>query len=740
MENKIKTKKSLISIFLLITMAIYGLIYFFTEDVAKDISLGLDLQGGFEVLYEVSPIDKTQEVTPELLSATVSSLNKRIDALGVAEPSIQIEGEDRIRVQLAGVENQQEAREMLSTSAKMTFRDINDEVVLDGSALKEGGANVTFSETNTPWVSIQLKDAKLFKEATTKTQGSVLAIWMDYEEGDTYETEIQKADSKIISAPYVGEVLNTKDVVIQGTFSMEEATLLSDLLNSGSLPVDLEEIYSNSVSAQFGEKALEQTILAGAVALALIFLYMLVFYRFNGLIAVITLSLYTFLTLLVFDWMNAVLTLPGIAALILGVGMALDANIITSERIKDEIKDGLPVKQAIKNGSKEAFVAILDSNLTTLIAAGVLFAFGTSSVKGFAIMLILSILMSFLTAVYGSRFLMGLWAKSGFLDNKQSWLGVNQKAKGPFTFRFVENRKKFLIASLILIVISFGSVFVKGVNLGVDFTSGTRVDISTDYKLTEEKVKSYLDESNLEYAKLNSSKDEPYNVTVTFNSDVTQEQVKEFITGAEKEFEAHTTSSEVSPQVGKELIENAIKSLLIAALGIILYLAFRFEWLKGLATITGVLFNVLVTIGLFSILGLEIDVTFIAAILTVVGYSINDTIVTFDRIRDKMKGKEKEIETFEQLAKITNDGLNETLTRSINTGITVFIAVFALIFLGSPAIFTFSMALAIGLLAGMYTSIFLAAQLWAIWKFKQIQYRKANPKEEYDIHDDKDWI
>lgn len=740
MKNKTTNKKSLISLFLLITMAIYGLIYFYTEDIAKEIKLGLDLQGGFEVLYEVSPIDKSKEVTPELLSATVSSLNKRIDALGVAEPSIQIEGDNRIRVQLAGVENQAEAREMLSTAAEMTFRDINDNVVMDGSALKEGGAKVTFSEMNTPWVSIQLKDANLFKEATTKTQGSVLAIWMDYEEGDTYATEILKEDSKIISAPFVENILNTKDVVIQGTFSMEEANLLTELLNAGSLPVDLEEIYSNSVSAQFGEKALEQTILAGAVALALIFLYMLVFYRFNGLVAIISLSFYTFLTLLVFDWMNAVLTLPGVAALILGIGMALDANIITAERIKDEIKDGLPVQKAIKNGSKEAFIAILDSNLTTLIAAGVLFALGTSSVKGFAIMLILSILVSFITAVYGSRLLTGLWSKSGFLDNKQTWLGVSKRPKQPFKFKFVENRKKFLILSLVLLLVSTGSVFVKGLNLGVDFTSGTRIDVSTDYKLTEDEMKKYIEDNNLEYSKLTSSKGEPYNITVVFNSDVTQAEVKSFVEGVEAEFKAHTASSEVSPQVGKELVENAIKALLFASIGIVIYLAFRFEWIKGLATISGVLFNVIITVGLFSLFGLEMDVTFIAAILTVVGYSINDTIVTFDRIRDKLKGKEKEIETFEDLAKITNEGLNETLTRSINTGITVFIAIFALIFLGSQAIFTFSVALAIGLLAGMYTSIFLAAQLWAIWKFKHIQYRKKNPKEEYDISKDKDWI
>lgn len=416
-----KNRSSYILAFFLLFAGIFALISLYGEGVAKQMNLGLDLQGGFEVLYEVNTFDSEQAVTPEVLSSTVDSLRKRIDVIGVSEPNLQIEGKDRVRVQLAGVSDQETARELLSTQAKLTFRDVNDNILLDGADLKEGGAQVIFSEANTPWVSIKLKDAEVFKKATERTMGSQLVIWLDYEEGDSYQTEMLKEDTKIISAPSVSEVLNTKEVVIQGTFLLEEATQLANLLNSGSLPVELKEIYSTSVSAQFGEDALAETTLAAGVGVLLIFLYMLFTYRFSGMISVITLSAYIFLILLVFNWMGAVLTLPGIAALVLGVGMAVDANILTFERMREELIEGNSLKKAFKLGNKNSLSTIVDANITTLLAAGTLFMFGTSSVKGFALMLIISILTSFVTAVYGSRLMLGLWIKSGVLDGKTHW-------------------------------------------------------------------------------------------------------------------------------------------------------------------------------------------------------------------------------------------------------------------------------------------------------------------------------
>ncbi|QOY36317.1 protein translocase subunit SecD [Anaerobacillus isosaccharinicus] len=421
-------KKGRIVAFFLIVALLAGLVVSTVMDVAKEIKLGLDLQGGFEVLYEVHPAHEGDVIDDDVLKSTVTALNQRINVIGVSEPNVSIEGDSRIRVQLAGVEDQQTARELLSTEAQLSFRDVNDNLMLDGADLRQGGASVTFSEANQPWVGVTLNSASQFAEVTRQVLNSQLVIWMDYEEGDSFMEERLKPESeqKFISAPSVDQVLNTTNVVIRGTFTLEEAQFLADVLNAGSLPVKLEEVYSNSVGAALGEKAMEMTIYAGFIGVALIFLYMLIYYRFMGIIAVITLSFYIYLVLVIFNWMNAVLTLPGIAALILGVGMAVDANIITYERIKDELRTGKTTMSAFKAGSRRSLSTILDANITTILAAAVLFYFGTMAVQGFAVMLIVSILTSFITAVYGSRLLLGLWVNSRILNKKPRMFGVKE--------------------------------------------------------------------------------------------------------------------------------------------------------------------------------------------------------------------------------------------------------------------------------------------------------------------------
>ncbi len=424
-------KKGRIAAFFIIVAIIAATISMTIQAVTSNIKLGLDLQGGFEILYEVKPADGDGEVDRETLVSTVSSLNKRIDVLGVNEPSIQIEGEDRIRIQLAGVEDQNKAREILGTTAQLSFRDVNDNLLMDGTDLKEGGASASFDQNNRPSVALTLKSADKFRQVTQQVLNmgppdNVMVIWLDYEEGDSYKEEAKKENPKFLSAASVKEVFNTTTVQITGNFTVEETKELAELLDSGSLPVQLDEIYSTSVGAKFGEQAMEKTIFAGLIGVALIFLYIIYSYRFPGLIAVVTLSAYIYLILVIFDWMNAVLTLPGIAALILGVGMAVDANIITYERIREEIKSGKSIMSAFRAGNRRSMSTILDANITTILAAAVLFMYGTSSVKGFATMLIISILTSFITAVYGSRLLLGLWVNSRFLNRKPRWFGVKE--------------------------------------------------------------------------------------------------------------------------------------------------------------------------------------------------------------------------------------------------------------------------------------------------------------------------
>lgn len=431
-KKKRGVRKGLIATFFIIVAALAVLIASNVMDHADEISLGLDLQGGFEVLYEVYPVDEGQEVDRELLTDTVSALNARIDVLGVSEPNVTIEGDNRIRVQLAGVSDQQTARELLSTEARLSFRDVDDKEMMDGSDLVEGGARQSFDpDTNQPIVTVTVRDANLFGDVTEEIRdrgvpNNLLAIWLDYEEGDSFEEEMEKEDSKIISAPQVSRILRTTDIMIEGNFTIEEAQHLAGILNAGALPVELEEVYSESVGASLGERAMDQAIFAGGIGIFLIFAYMIGYYRFMGLIATITLSAYIYIVLVIFNWMNAVLTLPGIAALILGVGMAVDANIITYERIKDELRSGKSTMSAFRAGGRRSLSTILDANITTILAAAVLFYFGTSAVQGFAVMLIVSILTSFLTAVFGTRLLLGLWVNSRILNQKPRMFGVKE--------------------------------------------------------------------------------------------------------------------------------------------------------------------------------------------------------------------------------------------------------------------------------------------------------------------------
>lgn len=749
-------KRSRIVAFFLIVIAIFAAIGTTSKDMLGNIKLGLDLQGGFEVLYEVKPEDGGK-VSEKMLSSTAQALTKRVDVLGVNEPNIQIEGKDRIRVQLAGVTDQNEARKILSTQAKLSFRDFNDKEMMTGADLKEGGAKQTFDENSRPVVEVTLKDPKKFKQITEQISAmpqptNILAIWLDFEEG---KDSIKKPETQdnMISNPQVSEIFDTDKVLITGQFTIEEANELADLLNAGALPVELNEIYSTSVGAKFGEQALNETIFAGIIGIALVFAFMIFYYRFPGFIAVITLAIYIYLTLLVFDWMNAVLTLPGVAALILGVGMAVDANIITYERIKDELKLGRSVPSAYAEGNKNSLATITDANLTTLLAAAVLFFYGTSSVKGFATTLIISILMSFITAVYGTRLFMGLWINSKFFNKRPSMLGVNKKdirdlsktadvTELPTRFDkwdFVKKRKLFYGISLAITLIGIIFLFVFKMNLGIDFTSGTRIEFTSNEPLTQSKVKEHLDALDLNSEDIVISGDNNQTGVVRFKGVLSKNEIAEVKDYFNDKVGDDTSISTVSPTIGKELAKNAIIAVLISTLGIILYATIRFEWRMAIPAVISLLHDAFFIITVFSVLRLEVDLTFIAAILTIVGYSINDTIVTFDRIRENMRKKRK-IKTMDELEEIVNVSIRQTLTRSFNTVFMVIITVAALMIFGSPSIGNFSIALLIGLIVGVYSSLYIASQLWLDLKGKELKkkgvlitYKEKKPSQEAQV-------
>lgn len=722
---------------ILVTLAVViGLTVF---DTAGNLKLGLDLQGGVEILYEVEPIDDEQEINLTVLEATVQSLRQRVDVLGVNEPNFTIEEPNRIRVQLAGIDNEEEARELLATSARLSFRDTEGTEYLDGSDLVEGGARQDYDPTsNQAIVSLQLKSGQQFGDATRTILEdpdlpNILVIWLDYEEGDDFYVEAEKSNPKFISAPMIRQVLNETNVQIDGNFTVQSAQQLADILNAGSLPVNLVEEYSTSVSAQFGLDALSETVFAGALGILLIFIFMIIIYRFPGFISAVTLSLYVYLVILVFGWMNGVLTLPGIAALILGVGMAVDANIITYERMKEELILGKSVTAAFEAANKNSLTSIIDANLTTLIAAGVLFAFGTSSVKGFATLLIVSIVLSLFTSVYVSRFLLGLWVKSRFLNDRYSWFGLKKSSiraisdsspVEPKVFgkrlNFIDQKRKLLTVSVGIVIIGLASFLFFGLNLSVDFTSGTRIDITATESLSEETILNGFEQLNLDYHSLSYSGNQNEIAVVRFSEPLDQETVSNVRDYFSEQHEAEINASTVSPVVGRELVRNALLSLSIAAIFIVIYIAIRFEFYFAVSAVAALLFDVTVMILVFSIFQIEFDATIIAAILTIIGYSINATIVVFDRIRENMKAQ-KRVRSYDQLKAIVNDSLLQTFSRSVNTSLTIIFTVVLILFLGASAITNFSIALLVGLTSGMFSSMFIAGPLWVAWRGKTIK-------------------
>ncbi|MEI4829420.1 protein translocase subunit SecDF [Bacillus sp. FJAT-53711] len=743
-------RSSRIVAFFLVVLLIGGIIGATTKNITKGINLGLDLRGGFEILYEVKPAKKGDKVTKDTLVSTVGALEKRVNVLGVSEPNIQIEGNDRIRVQLAGVKDQQQARDVLSTQAKLTFRDVNDNILMDGTDLATNGAKQTFDEQGRPSVSLKLKSADKFRAVTEKVSSmpqptNLMVIWLDFEEGkDSYKAEAAKPKPKYLSAATVNQVFNQAEVsIVGGNFTVESAKQLSELLNAGALPVDLKEIYSTSVGAKFGEQALQKTIFASAIGIALIFLFMLVFYRLPGLVAVIMLGLYIYITLLVFNWMHAVLTLPGIAALVLGVGIAVDANVITYERLKEELRIGKSMLSAYRAGNQRSLSTILDANVTTLAAAAVLFAYGTSSVKGFATSLIVSIFVGFLTNVYGTRFLLGLLVKSRYFDKKYSYFGVKPKeviplSKGvehaPTKFdrvNFVNIGHKFFWFSVVVMILGAIILPIFKLNLGIDFASGTRMDIKTNQAITVSQVQQELHDLKVDVKKedIVPTGNDNKGFAVRTIGVLSKDDIAKVKTVFHDKYGTEPNVSTVSPTIGKEIARNALIAVLIASLVIILYVSIRFRFTYALSAVLALLHDAFFIIIVFSLLHLEVDLTFIAAVLTIIGYSINDSIVTFDRNRELYKQKQK-IRTVSDLEEIVNSSIRQTIGRSINTVMTVLLPVITLLIFGSESLRNFSIALFVGLIVGTYSSVFVASQIWLMLESRRLKKGKGQKKVE----------
>lgn len=725
-------KKSRLIVFGICVITILTMIVTLAPSIRNGMTLGLDLQGGFEILYEVSPLDGQD--MPEM-SSVVSSVRKRVDVLGVNEPEITVEGDNRIRVQLAGVDNPEQARRIISSTANLTFRDVNDNLLMDATVLEEGGASVAQDQYGNYVVNLNLSDSNTFYQVTSQVAAmgsgqNLMVAWLDYEEGESYAAESRKEDPAYISAATVSEGINGDSAQISGNFTLESATELADLINSGSLPVQMTEIYSDVVSADYGMDAFSSTMLAGAIGVAAVMLFMICVYRLPGVISAITLAVYIFVVFLLYNAMGAVFTLSGIAALVLGVGMAVDSNILTFERIKESMYAGRSVKTAFREGSKDSFRTIVDAQLTTFISALILYIFGTGSVKGFATMLIVSTITTLLLIVFIVRFLLGLLVNSGCLDERYELFGVKKgdvpdvskgEERRKFTkfkgFDFVGKAKYFICTSLAILAISIVCIGVNGfsgngvMNLGIDFTSGTTLTIQSDAAIDQADLESQLEELGLDPSsvKINGSES---NIASVYLKDAVDADTMSTVKASLQETYGHeVTDNTVTPVIGQELVRNAVIISVLAWIGILIYMSVRFKWDYALSAIVALIHDVLIILAFCAIFRLEINTEIVAVLLTIIGYSVNNSIVVFDRIRDRVRAHRGRI-TKEEYRELVNEAIQATCTRSVFSTLTTMLPVIFLLFMGSGAIFVFNLTLLIGLIAGAGSSLFIAAQLW----------------------------
>ena len=722
---------------LLIVIAIITLGAFLIKPTLKNISYGIDLQGGFEILYKIEPLEKGKELTEDDLDKTYTAIVNRIDTLGVSEPVIAFEGNNLIRIQLPGVSNEEEARQRISTTAVLSFRDTNDKLLMTSDILGNNGASLTQDSKSFQYeVKLDIKDTAKFYEVTKKisqrTNGNnMIVIWLDYnEELDSYENEKETcgkdSNMKCISAASVKEGLDGGSVVIQGNFTKEEAQTLVDLINSGSLPTKLsEEATPKSVSPSFGAETITKTGIAGLITFILITLILVFKYRISGLIGSVCLFVYSLLVFIIYNAVGGVLTLTGIAALVLGIGMAVDSIIISNDRIKDELRKGKKLIPAVSEGSKSSLKAIIDANVTTLLAGVILYIFGESSVKGFATMLIITIFITIFACVILYRVLQIMTVKTKvFNENEKLFIGnVHEVRK----FNYVKFAKKPIIVSLSIMAIGLIFVLVRGFNFGVDFTGGTQINLSSSEPLNFDKIKEIVKDYDLrDYDTYLNSKTEGY---LKLNNTLDEEdEIK--VKSELKSLGIDTSANEISNLVTSNLTKNAIKALLYSMIVIILYVAIRFNFNYAISGILMLLHDLLITLSIFAIFNISVDFIIVASLLTIVGYSINDTIVVFDRIRDnrnKLYKNRKKL-TDEELENLVNISSNETITRNVWTSITTIAAIVTLLCVGLNDILTFNIAILVGLIAGTISSLLIAPRVWMLLERRSID----RPEEEDD--------
>lgn len=673
---------------------------------AKNIPLGLDLAGGVSITYQA----KGDTPSAEEMNDTVYKLQKRVEGYST-EAQVYQQGDDRINIEIPGVTDANAILEELGKPGSLSFQDMSGNELLSGTDIKTAEAKAYKDNlNNTDYeVALTLTDegAEKFAEATAANIGSRIAIVYD---GET------------ISAPTVQTAITNGNAAITNMESYEAAEQLASTIRIGSLKVELEEIQSKVVGAQLGADAIRTSLLAGIIGFALVVIFMIIMYRLPGVAAGIALTSYVGITLGLLNAFEITLTLPGIAGIILGIGMAVDANVIIFARIREEIGAGKSVKGAIKTGFQKALSAILDGNITTLIAAIILSLKGSGSVKGFAHTLALSIVVSMFTALVITRLVMNAFYALGLQDAKL--YGIQKERK---TINFLSKKNICFVISAVLILGGLAVMGVNGskgkgaLNYSLEFQGGTSITIPMNEALSiqeiDETVKPVVSEvigsNEIQAQKVDGSNDvivKTRALDLETREALCQELVEKF--GVD---ENQIAIENIGAAISSEMRSDAITAVLLAALFMLLYIWFRFKDIRfATSAVAALLHDVLVVLAFYAVARLSVGSNFIACMLTIVGYSINATIVIFDRIRENLETAGRKAD----LQELVNRSITQTLSRSVNTSVTTFITVAVLYILGVASIREFALPLMVGIVCGAYSSVCITGALWYVMKTK----------------------
>ena len=750
-EGDMKMKKStgfisLVAILALTAGLIYTAIFGLGQNKsgsASSIDLGLDLAGGVSITYEVVGDENPNQTD---MDDTIYKLTKRVEAYSTEAQAYQ-EGSNRITIEIPGVSDANEVLKEIGTPGKLYFIeetnsnneanyyvafDVDDDgnmtnygyrldkpieeieasgsILLTGTDVESAKAGTMADEfgnsQNVVELSMTAEGTKKFADATKKA----------YEKGETLAIYY---DGELISVPYVNTPIEDGKAIISGMESFEEADILATQIRIGGLSLELQEVRSQVVGAQLGAEAIESSLLAGAIGLALVIIFMIVVYFVPGVAASIALFIYTTLMVVMLDSFSITLTLSGIAGIILSIGMAVDANVIIFARIREELATGKTVQSSIKQGFNKALSAILDGNITTLIAAAVLGFMGTGSVKGFAQTLALGIVLSMFTALIITRVILAVFYAIGFQDEK--FYGVAKERK---PLQILQKKKIWfsisgvLVASGIIAMIIFNLNGKDELNYSLEFKGGTSttVEFNETYELKDieekvlPKITEVIGDNEVQVTMVKDSN------AVVFKTKTLDEDARLSLDNMfEAEFGVIPSESEsISGTVSGEMRKDAIVAIGVATLLMLIYIAFRFSDFRfGASSIIALLHDVLVVLAFYAIARISVGNNFIACMLTIVGYSINATIVIFDRIRENLKEMKRD-----SLEDIVNKSITQSLGRSIFTSLTTFFMVAALCIFGATSLVEFAMPLMVGIVCGTFSSICLTGPIWYLLRKK----------------------